>query len=245
MSDVLFGPFLRKGSYSRVEVLDHVYADERFGQLYQEAKQITEIDELTFYRRYLQKGEKILFYGTFDPKLFNLLSDEGYDLYLIESEMIRTHQIDTPYRHKVYGWSHDVTDVVGPEFFDRIVLPGTTIMHYNRGELLLFFRNIRQLLGVHGKLLVSLHDIPYLRESEQSISTRRIHDTLMFFGHHVDGERLLFNAYLKSGSEEKVSYAIDYLYKPETLFEFAKLSRYEGRSIYEGKTIVVLEFNKQ
>ncbi|WP_294740297.1 hypothetical protein [uncultured Exiguobacterium sp.] len=244
MSNVLFGPFLRKGSYSRVEVLDHMYADERFGHLYQEAKQITEIDELTFYRRYLQKEETILFYGTFDPRLFNLLSDEGYDLYLIESEMIRTQQIDSNYRHKVYGWSHDVTDVVGPEFFDRIVLPGTTIMHYNRGELLLFFRNIRQLLSTNGRLLVSLYHLPYLRQMEQSISTRRMNKTLLFFGHYVDGERLLFNAYLKSGNEEKVSYAIDYLYKPETLFEFAKLSRYEGHFLYEGNTIVILEFRK-
>ncbi|WP_294751461.1 hypothetical protein [uncultured Exiguobacterium sp.] len=244
MSNVLFGPFLRKGSYSRVEVLDHMYADERFGHLYQEAKQITEIDELTFYRRYLQKEETILFYGTFDPRLFNLLSDEGYDLYLIESEMIRTQQIDSNYRHKVYGWSHDVTDVVGPEFFDRIVLPGTTIMHYNRGELLLFFRNIRQLLSTNGRLLVSLYHLPYLRQMEQSISTRRMNETLLFFGHYVDGERLLFNVYLKSGNEEKVSYAIDYLYKPETLFEFAKLSRYEGHFLYEGNTIVILEFRK-
>ncbi len=158
--------------------------------------------------------------------------------------MIRTQQIDSNYRHKVYGWSHDVTDVVGPEFFDRIVLPGTTIMHYNRGELLLFFRNIRQLLSTNGRLLVSLYHLPYLRQMEQSISTRRMNETLLFFGHYVDGERLLFNAYLKSGNEEKVSYAIDYLYKPETLFEFAKLSRYEGHFLYEGNTIVILEFRK-
>ncbi|MCY1689964.1 hypothetical protein OVA29_03330 [Exiguobacterium sp. SL14] len=121
MGDVLFGPFLRKGSYSRVQVLDHVQADERFGQLYQEAQQLTEVDELMLYRRYLQKGERILFHGTFDPALFNLLSDEGYDLYLIELEATRTKQIAEKYQHKIYGWSHDVTDVVGPEYFDRII----------------------------------------------------------------------------------------------------------------------------
>jgi hypothetical protein len=72
MGEVLFGPFLRKGSYSRVQVLDHVQADERFGRLYQEAQQLNEVDELMLYRRYLQKGERILFYGTFDPSLVNL-----------------------------------------------------------------------------------------------------------------------------------------------------------------------------
>ncbi|OAI88762.1 hypothetical protein AYO36_01080 [Exiguobacterium sp. KKBO11] len=245
MGDVLFGPFLRKGSYSRVQVLNHVQADERFGQLYQEAQQLNEVDELMLYRRYLQKGERILFHGTFDPALFNLLSDEGYDLYLIEPEAARTKQIAEKYQHKIYGWSHDVTDVVGPEYFDRIILPGTTILRYTRGELLLFFRNIRQLLRPSGRLLVSLYRVDHLKSIAHPIATRRFQKTLLFYGYQVDGERLLFNAYLKSENEEKISYAVEYLYEPNTLFEFATLSRYRGQFLYEGKTTLVLEFEKQ
>ncbi|MGL6103846.1 MAG: hypothetical protein ACRC00_11820, partial [Exiguobacterium acetylicum] len=63
--------------------------------------------------------------------------------------------------------------------------------------------------------------------------------------YQVDGERLLFNAYLKSENEEKVSYAIEYLYEPKTLFEFATLSHYQGQFLYEGNTMLVLEFEKQ
>ena len=245
MGDVLFGPFLRKGSYSRVEVLDHVQSDERFGQLYQEAQQLSEVDELMLYRRYLQQGERILFHGTFDPTLFNRLSDEGYDLYLIEPEAARTKQIAERYQHKVYGWSHDVTDVVGPEYFDRIILPGPTILRSPRGDLLLFFRNIRQLLRSGGYLLVSLYQTDHLKSVAHPIATRRFQQTLLFYGYHLDGERLLFNAYLKSGSEEKISYAVEYLYEPKTLFEFASLSRYDGRFLYEGKTMMILEFEKK
>ena len=42
----LFGPFSRKGSYSRVQVLDNLFADDRFTTLYQETSSLPEVDEL-------------------------------------------------------------------------------------------------------------------------------------------------------------------------------------------------------
>lgn len=240
----LFGPFSRKGSYSKVQVLDDFNADDRFMRLYQETMQLPEIDELTFYRRYLSQEERILLYGTFDPELFNTLSEEGYDLYLVEPEASRLEGISSRFLHKVYGLSHDVIDAVGFEAFDKLVLPGTTIARYSRGELLLFFRNIRQLLTVDGQLLVNLHNIGYLKQHVQPIASKRMNECTLFYGQKIDGERLILNLYLKSVADEKVGYAVEYLYDPSTLFEFAKLSKYSGHILYAGKTVHILELNK-
>ncbi|MCY1689965.1 hypothetical protein OVA29_03335 [Exiguobacterium sp. SL14] len=92
---------------------------------------------------------------------------------------------------------------------------------------------------------MSLYHVDHLKSIAHPIAIRRFQKTLLFYGYHLDGERLLFNAYLKSGQEEKVSYAVEYLYEPKTLFEFATLSRYQGQFLYEGKTMLVLEFEKQ
>lgn len=240
----LFGPFSRKGSYSRVEVLDNLFADDRFVALYQETVALPEIDELMLYRRYLRKEDRVLLYGTFSPDLFNMLCQEGYDLYLVEPELNRITGIASRYMDRVYGLSNELVDVMGSGVFDKIVLPGTTIARYSRGELLLFFRNVRQLLTPAGQLLVNIHNATYLKTHVQPIASRRIQDCTLFYGQKVDRNRLIFNLYLKSGNDEKVSYAIEHLYEPDTLFEFAKLSRYTGRTLYAGKTVSILELDK-
>lgn len=240
----LFGPFSRKGSYSRVQVLDHLSADDRFVALHQETSTLPEIDEGMLYRRYLRKEDRVLLYGTFSPHLFNTLCGEGYDVYLIEPELNRITGISSRYMDRVYGLSNELTDVMGSGAFDKIVLPGTTIARYSRGELLLFFRNIRQLLTPTGQLLVNIHNATYLKTHVQPIASRRIQDCTLFYGQKVDHNRLIFNAYLKSGVDEKISYVVEHLYEAETLFEFAKLSRYTGRTLYAGKTVSILEFDK-
>lgn len=245
MGDVpLFGPFSRKGSYSRVTVLDDFNADNRFMRLHQETMQLAEIDELTFYRRYLNRNDRVLVYGTFDPGLFNTLSEEGYDLYLVEPEASRLNGISSRFMHKVYGLSYDLIDAVGYEAFEKLILPGTTVARYSRGELLLFFRNIRQLLTTDGQLLVNVHNAKHLKQQTQPIASKRVKDCALFYGQKVEGERLILNLYLKSDQDEKVSYAVEHLYEPITLFEFAKLSKYAGRTLYAGKTVHILEFDK-
>lgn len=241
---LLFGPFSRKGSYSRVQVLDNLFADDRFVALYQETSALPEIDELMLYRRYLQKEDRVLLYGTFSPNLFNSLCQEGYDLYLVEPELNRIAGISSRYLDRVYGLSNELIDVMGSGAFDKIVLPGTTIARYSRGELLMFFRNVRQLLATEGQLLVNIHNAQYLKQHVQPIASRRIQDCTLFYGQKVDNNRLIFNLYLKSGEDEKVSYMIEHLYEPDTLFEFAKLSRYSGRTLYAGKTVTILELDK-
>ncbi|WP_131502336.1 hypothetical protein [Exiguobacterium sp. s166] len=240
----LFGPFARKGSYSRVQVLDHLFADDRFMALYQETSTLPEVDELMLYRRYLQKDDRVLLHGNFSPHLFNLLCEEGYDLHLVEPELNRITGISEQYLNRVYGLSNELIDVMGNGVFDKIVLPGTTIARYSRGELLLFFRNIRHLLATDGQLLISIHKADYLRQNVQPIASRRIEDCTLFYGQKVDRDRLIFNTYLKSASDEKVGYVVEHLYETDTLFEFAKLSRYRGRTLYAGKSISILEFDK-
>ncbi|WP_026830209.1 hypothetical protein [Exiguobacterium antarcticum] len=241
---LLFGPFSRKGSYSRVQVLNNLFADDRFVALYQETSALPEIDELMLYRRYLQKEDRVLLYGAFSPNLFNTLCQEGYDLYLVEPELNRIAGISSRYLNRVYGLSNELIDVMGSGAFDKIVLPGTTIARYSRGELLLFFRNVRQLLTTEGQLLVNIHNANYLKQHVQPIASRRIQDCTLFYGQKVDNNRLIFNLYLKSGEDEKVSYMVEHLYEPDTLFEFAKLSRYTGRTLYAGKTVTILELDK-
>ncbi|MDX1259457.1 hypothetical protein [Exiguobacterium sp. K1] len=240
----LFGPFARKGSYSRVQVLDHLFADDRFTALYQETSSLPEVDELMLYRRYLQKEDRVLVHGNFSAKLFNTLCAEGYDLYLIESELNRIAGISEQYLNRVYGLSNEVVDVMGSHAFHKIVLPGTTIARYSRGELLLFFRNIRHLLATDGQLLISIHNADYLRQNVQPIASRRMEDCTLFYGQKVDRDLLIFNTYLKSATDEKVGYVVEHLYETDTLFEFAKLSRYRGRTLYAGKSISILEFDK-
>ncbi len=237
----LFGPFLRKGSYSRVQVLENLFADDHFAALYQETSILSEVDELMLYRRYLRKEDRVLLYGNLSPYLFNTLCEEGYDLYLVEPELNRITGIAEPYLYRVYGLSNDLIDVLGDGVFHKIILPGTTISRYSRGELLLFFRNIRQLLAVNGQLLVTIHNADYLKQHVQPIASRRMQDCNVFYGQRVEKSRLIFNLYLKSRREEKVSYLVEYLYEPETLFEFAQLSRYKGRTLYSGKSVSILE----
>ncbi|MCK2156210.1 MULTISPECIES: hypothetical protein [Exiguobacterium] len=240
----LFGPFSRKGSYSRVQVLDNLFADDRFTALYQETSSLPEIDELMLYRRYLKKKDRVLVHGNFSAKLFNTLCAEGYDLYLVEPELNRIAGISEQYLKRVYGLSNELIDVMGNSAFNKIILPGTTIARYSRGELLLFFRNIRHLLATDGQLLVNIYNSDYLRRHVQPIASRRIHNCTLFYGQKVDRNRLIFNSYLKSETDEKVAYLIEHLYEPDTLFEFAKLSRYRGRTLYAGKSISILELDK-
>lgn len=240
----LFGPFARKGSYSRVQVLDHLFADDRFTALYQETSTLPEVDELMLYRRYLQKDDRVLLHGNISSHLFNLLCAEGYDLHLVEPELNRITGISEQYLNRVYGLSNELIDVMGSGVFDKIVLPGTTIARYSRGELLLFFRNIRHLLTMNGRLLVNIHNADYLKRHVQPIASRRVQDCTLFYGQKVDHNRLIFNTYLKSEADEKVGYLVEHLYEPDTLFEFAKLSRYTGRTLYAGKSVSILELDK-
>lgn len=240
----LFGPFSRKGSYSRVQVLDNLFADDRFTTLYQETSSLPEVDELMLYRRYLRKEDRVLVHGTFSPKLFNTLCADGYDLHLVEPELNRIAGISTQYLGRVYGLSNELIDVMGSGAFDKIVLPGTTIARYSRGELLLFFRNVRHLLATDGQLLVNIHNADYLRQHVQPIASRRIQDCTLFYGQKVDCNRLIFNSYLKSDDDEKVGFLVEHLYEADTLFEFAKLSRYTGRTLYAGKSVSILELDK-
>ncbi|WP_114571721.1 hypothetical protein [Exiguobacterium flavidum] len=244
MDKPLFGPFSRKGSYSRVEVIDSVFADRRFTTLFQEAIHPTEIDDLTLYRRYLKKGERVLFYGALDAEAFNTLCGEGYDLYMVESETELCANVDPRFRNRIYGFSMDVVDCFGEHAFESLVLPGTKISCYSRGELLLFLRRVGQLLTTEGTILCHIWNASHVRRVAHNVGSRRIDGCTVFYGSQVSGDQLILNLYLKDRNREKVGYAVQHLYEANALIDLARLCSHAGRTLYTGDTVTVLEFQR-